>query len=87
MLAEQLPALIVTDVWMPRLDGVELVQRLRASPATWGIPVVVVAASRASREAAMDAGGNGYLDKPFDVDALIRKVQEHLPAEYGSLAG
>ncbi len=72
------PSMIVTDVRMPRVDGVELVRRLRASPDTERTPILVVAASTSARDAAMAAGGDDYLDKPFDIDALATKASHYL---------
>ncbi len=42
------------------------------------IPIIVVAASETARREAMAAGADDYLDKPFDVDAFIRKVKRYL---------
>ncbi len=72
------PALVVTDVQMPNVDGAELVRQLRASPTARDVPVVVVAASPAWRDKAMRAGADDYLDKPFDVEALWGKIRKHL---------
>ncbi len=72
------PTMVVTDVRMPRVDGVELVRRLRASPTTEHTPILVVAASAPARDAAMAAGGDDYLDKPFDIDALAIKASHYL---------
>jgi CheY-like chemotaxis protein len=77
----QLPIFIVSDVRMPRVDGVELTRRLKAGPATHSIPVVVMTASVSARDDAVRAGADDYLDKPFDVDGLLAKVRPHLRSQ------
>ncbi|NEK93538.1 response regulator [Modestobacter muralis] len=75
--AEHLPDVVVTDVMMPRLDGFELLQRLRADPATRAVPVLMLTA-RAGQEAAVegfDAGVDDYLAKPFQAAELIARLR------------
>jgi two-component system chemotaxis sensor kinase CheA len=59
------PDLVVTDVDMPSLDGLELTRSIRADPRLAGLPVVVVTskAAEADRRRAMDAGADAYLVK------------------------
>ncbi|MEW5847432.1 MAG: GAF domain-containing sensor histidine kinase [Myxococcota bacterium] len=74
------PALILTDVMMPRLDGVGLLRQLRADPTTRDVPVVMVSA-RAGEEAAVEglsAGADDYLPKPFSARELLARVATHL---------
>jgi DNA-binding response OmpR family regulator len=79
-LAER-PHLILMDVVMPRMDGVEACRRLRALDETSSIPVILVTTrgevdSVASGRA---AGCNDYVTKPIDAAVLLSKVREHLP--------
>ena len=74
----EVPALILTDVRMPLVDGVDLIRELRAKLATRQVPIVVVAATGARRDEALAAGGDDYLDKPFDLDSLAAMVRRHL---------
>jgi len=70
------PDVILADVRMPELDGVEMTRRLRAGAATEGIPVVMLTA-RAGPEAEVEglkAGADDYITKPFDADVLTARV-------------
>jgi signal transduction histidine kinase len=74
------PALVVTDVMMPRLDGFGLLKALRADARTATIPVIVVSA-RAGEESSvegLDAGADDYLVKPFSARELVARVRVNL---------
>jgi two-component system cell cycle response regulator DivK len=73
------PDVIVMDLWMPHLDGWESIRQLKASPATAGIPVLVLTgdAYAQARNDAMAAGCNAYLVKPclpMDVAAQVGRL-------------
>jgi CheY-like chemotaxis protein len=72
------PALVLMDVQLPGIDGVEALGRLRQGDATGSIPVLALTAQAMSgdRERFLDAGFDGYISKPVDVAELIRTVQE-----------
>ena len=76
------PDLIFSDVSMPRLDGYQLGDALKAAPDTASIPLVFVTASvqRAQIAEAMRHGGASVLPKPFTMTELRAKVAEHFPA-------
>ncbi len=76
------PDLVFSDVSMPGLDGMQLLARMKASPALAGIPVVFVTASvqRHQMEEGYRLGVTGYLPKPFDVASLRAKVEALLQA-------
>jgi signal transduction histidine kinase len=76
----QTPDLILSDVMMPRMDGVALVSALRANPSTSTVPIVLLSA-RAGEEAVVggfDTGADDYLVKPFGARELLARVQSHL---------
>ncbi len=63
---EQLPDLVVTDVMMPVMDGIEFIKRLRDDPATAGIPILV-----ASGDIHLAGGADAVLAKPYDDHSLV----------------
>jgi two-component system, cell cycle response regulator DivK len=77
--AEQHPDLILLDIQLPDLDGESVLRRLRSQPGTAAIPVVALTAfaMRDDRQRFLDAGFNGYLEKPVDVRTLAAQVRLH----------
>jgi adenylate cyclase len=77
---QYLPDLILLDVMMPKLDGIEVCRRLRADPSLPFIPIVLVTAKSDSKDivAALEAGGDEYLTKPVDHAALGARVKSML---------
>jgi adenylate cyclase len=79
-LGELDPDLVLLDVAMPRLDGIEVVRTMRADPALNAIPVILVTAKSDTRDVVegLDAGGDDYLTKPFEHAALLARVRSML---------
>jgi DNA-binding response OmpR family regulator len=74
------PDLIVLDVMMPVMDGVEVVRRLRAQAATAAVPVVMLTAKSLSADkvVGLTAGADDYIVKPFDTLELVARVRTTL---------
>ncbi|MFN7987528.1 MAG: response regulator [Thermoanaerobaculia bacterium] len=74
--------LVLTDVNMPTLSGLELIRMIRARPEQRGLPVVAVSTERDAEDLARarKAGADGYLGKPFDAETLDRVLAEVLRA-------
>lgn len=74
------PDLILLDVMMPKLDGIEVCRRLRADTSMPFIPIVLVTAKSAPGDvvAALEAGGDEYLTKPVDHASLVARVKSML---------
>jgi CheY-like chemotaxis protein len=72
------PDAVVLDAFMPRVDGFEVLRRMKASPALRHVPVVVLTALRrdADMTAALQAGASAYVSKPFDPNELAGCVAE-----------
>jgi two-component system, cell cycle response regulator DivK len=77
----QHPGLILMDVQLPGMDGLQALAHLRADPRTAHIRVVAVTAfaMKQDRERCLEAGFDGYLEKPIDVRELPRRVAELMP--------
>lgn len=75
--AQQMPGLILLDMRMPVMDGWEFAREFRARY-DHRAPIVVVTAARDARQRADDIAAEGHLDKPFDLDDLVRVVEQHL---------
>lgn len=77
---DQKPDLILLDVMMPRLDGMETCRRLKANPKTASIPVILVTAKNPSdaRSEGMMAGATDYITKPINLNDLIYRIETAL---------
>jgi len=73
---ERPPDIILLDVLMPDLDGLELLGRLRVNPATTSVPVVLLTARTQARDRVrgLDLGADDYISKPFDIEELVARV-------------
>lgn len=83
VLASFSPQLILMDIQLPGMDGLELTRRLKAEPARRGIVIVALTAyaMRGDEEKALAAGCDGYISKPIDTDGLPKRVAEYLGAK------
>jgi DNA-binding response OmpR family regulator len=74
------PDLIITDVWMPRLDGVEMVKRMKRIPSLARTPVIFLTGQTSTESvvAGISSGARHYLAKPVDPDELETKVRKAL---------
>ncbi len=74
------PALIVTDLMMPRMDGLTLVNKLRGEPQLSAIPVIMLTAKGTPRDviSGINAGVRHYVTKPFQQADLLAKVKKVL---------
>ena len=77
---EARPDLVVMDVVMPELDGLETLRRLRAAPETATLPVIMltVRGHSLTREQAEEAGASLFLTKPFSPSQLLREARRLL---------
>jgi PAS domain S-box-containing protein len=73
----RVPDLVLTDIMMPRLDGLGLVARLRADPRTKTLPVILLSAraGEESRIEGLQAGADDYLIKPFSARELVHRIR------------
>jgi signal transduction histidine kinase len=79
-MAVQLPELVISDIMMPEMDGVELLHHIKQNPATSSLPVIFLSA-RAGEEAKLegyDIGADDYLIKPFSSKELLARVKAQI---------
>jgi CheY-like chemotaxis protein len=76
---EAMPAVILLDINLPKVNGLEVLQRLKAHPVYRRIPVVVLTSSRENSDlkTAYDLGVNSYIEKPVSFNKFI-EVAEHI---------
>ena len=76
-IAQRQPDLILMDIQMPGLDGLEMTRRLKADPQTRGIRIVAFTAyaMKGDEQRMKDAGCDGYLAKPVNVKTLVDQVR------------
>jgi CheY-like chemotaxis protein len=80
------PRLILMDIQLPGMDGLELTRRLKADPSTQGIVIVALTAyaMRGDEERARAAGCDGYITKPIDISTLPAAVAGYLEQARGA---
>jgi two-component system cell cycle response regulator DivK len=83
MVHELKPPLILLDIGLPGIDGLEVVARVKADPELRDTPVIALTASamRGDRERFLEAGCDDYLSKPIQAMELINKVADHYPSK------
>ena len=81
LLDEELPDLILMDLQLPGMDGLELTRRLKADPARHHVRIVAFTAyaMKGDDDTARAAGCDGYITKPIDVSRFADQVRQHLP--------
>jgi len=75
------PDLILMDIQMPEMDGLEATRILKADATTRNIPILALTACamKGDEERIFQAGCNGYISKPIDIKELLKTVTEYLP--------
>jgi two-component system phosphate regulon response regulator PhoB len=74
---EIVPDLILLDIMLPELTGIEVAQRLRVDPATAGIPIIMLTAkaTEADEVVGLTAGADDYVTKPFSLGVLLARIE------------
>ncbi len=71
------PSLVLLDVIMPGINGIEVTRRIRENPLVAEIPILIVSGSDETYVAeALSIGANGFIRKPFNLDELLTKIKE-----------
>ena len=73
-----MPKVILLDIQMPKLNGIEVLQRLKENPRTKNIPVVILTSSKEHPDVqrCYDLGANSYIVKPVDFDGFMKSIRE-----------
>jgi len=87
--AREKPDLIVMDIQLPDIDGLEATRRIRASEADGGIPIVALTsyAMVGDKERALAAGCTGYIEKPLNPDTFMAGIERYLPGQASDRGG
>lgn len=75
-LAPPFPDVIVLDIWMSGVNGLDICRKLKQDPERKHIPILMISASRDLKTSAEDAGADDSLAKPFDMHDLISRIHQ-----------
>ncbi len=80
ILQGQVPDIILVDINMPEVDGYTLTRTIRSMPGLANVPIVALTANvlRGDREKSLEAGCDGYIQKPVDIDVLPLQIERYL---------
>jgi DNA-binding response OmpR family regulator len=80
-LSDDLPDLVLLDIWMSGTDGRDLAKHIKSREETKGVPIIMVSANRDCQAIASEVGAEDYIEKPFDLDELLGKVARLVSAQ------
>ncbi len=86
ILSTHTPDLILVDINLPEVDGLTFTREIKALPALKSIPIVALTANvmRGDKDRALQAGCDGYIEKPIDVDHFIEQISAFCLPEHGT---
>jgi DNA-binding response OmpR family regulator len=70
------PDAIILDIMLSGIDGRNIARQLKSKDSTKQIPIVMISAHNHSAQSSFDAGADAFLAKPFDIDEIVKKVEE-----------
>jgi two-component system, response regulator len=75
---EEMPELILLDLRLPKVDGIEVLRQIRADQRTQGLPIIILTSSNADRDMvdSLHYGANAYMRKPVDFNQFVAAVRE-----------
>ena len=78
--AKVIPDLILLDIQLPTMDGYTVVKELRKNPRLSSVPVIAVTsyAMPGDKECAIEAGCNGYIEKPINPETFIKEIEQYI---------
>ena len=80
---EKIPDLILMDIMMPKMDGLDATRIIKADNKTKHIPVIALTsyAMKGDREKTLEAGCDGYIAKPIDIQEVLKTIEHFLTAQ------
>jgi two-component system cell cycle response regulator DivK len=80
ILENTVPDLILMDINMPDMDGYSLTAKIKGTPGLGSIPIIALTANvmRGDREKSLEAGCDGYIQKPIDIDTISEQIERFL---------
>jgi two-component system, cell cycle response regulator DivK len=80
---QEVPALVIMDVQLPKMSGLEVTRRLRIDPRTAHVPIIVITSFALSGDdrKAIEAGASAYLAKPYSPRELLETIRRFAPEE------
>ena len=79
-IAKEKPRLIILDIMMPKISGIEVCNKIKSDPATGDILIMILSAkdAQADRIDGLEKGADEYVSKPFHINHLVRKIEHML---------
>lgn len=75
------PDLVILDVRLSGVDGTEVCRKLKQEESTRDVPIIMMSALSGAAEICENAGANGFISKPFEMEDLLKKVKTTLSAQ------
>lgn len=75
---DNFPDLLLLDIWMSGTDGRDVCKQLKSQELTKKIPIIMISASTELERSAKEAGADDFLEKPFDMEELLHKIEYFL---------
>lgn len=72
------PDLLLLDIWMSGVDGRDICKQLKNDTSVSAIPIIMISASKDVSASSKEAGADDFIAKPFEMDHLLKKVEEHI---------
>lgn len=75
---DNIPDLLLLDIWMSGTDGRDVCKKLKQTANTRNMPIIMISASTELEKSAKEAGADDFLEKPFDMEDLLKKIDSCL---------
>lgn len=78
MVEQNLPDLLLLDIWMSGWNGRDICQTLKSREDTRSLPIILFSANQETQQIAREAGADDFITKPFDLGDLLETLERHL---------